>query len=585
MSSLRKPIVGPIVGHTTSNSCRLWIAAGDPVVKLKESESRRTIGVIGVYNKEKDAVLPENVYYFRLRREYDRTGTFNLGQDVSLWMHEGVKGKAYDLKPDTNYKVRMSTLTLDDSIDNDLEVTSEYLAKRLPDPGVWASALSQKSELYGEANFRTAIEPKQNEKLPVSFFLGSCRYPGMMWKRKEADRIFGPMAAMNDDVDFALMVGDQIYADLYNRLIPVGLANTYEEFQERYRTAFSSPNMSALLSRVPTYMTLDDHEIEDNWTQDRIKKSEKRTLFNLAISFYMSYQWSHGPRFSDSYVHGRDMSGDDVHLKRETTPKLYYNFKRSGYPFFVLDSRTQRYKNEDTDGIGSNVKENLREWFTKQNRLDDNHMLGQPSLHEAEPNQLNYLCAWLRHMQDDHGNVPKFIVTSSVFAPNGVASTKGDNEKEKSDSWDAFPNTRREILKTIVSKKIQNVIFLSGDVHCANIAELEFSGEGEGLKSYCVTSSAFYWPFSFADGEPSSFVHDSKNERTPDTFKISEEHGSIDYKAWGFTQADNFAHLKVVPDSNELQVQLYGNKGEQLERVQKNGKISNKPEKLKLAAW
>ena len=585
MSSLRKPIVGPIVGHTTPDSCRLWMAAGDPVIDEKQSEHRRTIGVIGIYNSEKQAVLPENVYYFRLRREYDRTGTFNLGKDVSFWEHEGAKDKPFKLKPDTSYTVRMSSLTLDDSIDNDLEVTSEYLAKRLPVPGVWASALTAKPELYSEANFKTAKDAKLSDKLPVSFFLGSCRYPGMMWKRKEADRIFAPMAAMNDNVDFALMVGDQIYADLYNRFVPVGLADSYKEFQERYRTAFSSPNMSNLLSRVPTYMTLDDHEIEDNWTQDRIKKSEKRTLFNLAISFYMSYQWSHGPRFSDSYIHDKDLDGNDVHLKRETTPKLYYNFKRNGYPFFVLDSRTQRYKNEDTDSLSANLRENVKEWFTKKDRLDDNHMLGQPSLHHAEPNQLDFLCAWLRHMQEDYGNVPKFIVTSSVFAPNGIGSTKGDNEKAASDSWDAFPNTRRAILKTMIENKIQNVIFLSGDVHCANLAELEFSGEGEELKSYCVTSSAFYWPFSFADGEPSSYVHDSKDQRTPDSFVISDEHGSMDYKSWGFTQADNFAQVTVLPDSHELQIQLYGSKGQQLERVQKNGKTSNKPEKLKLVAW
>lgn len=585
MSSLRKPIVGPIVGHTTTNSCRLWIAAGDPVVKSKESENRRTIGVIGVYDEAKKAVLPQNVYYFRLRREYDRTGTFNLGSDISLWEDEGQKGEPYKLKPDTKYTVRMSSLTLDDSIDNDMEVTSEYIAKRLPNPGVWASALTSRNELYAEAVFKTAKSLKAKDKSSVSFLLGSCRYPGMMWKRKEADRIFAPMVAMNENVDFTLMVGDQIYADLYNRLIPVGLADTYEEFQERYRTAFSSPNMANLLSRVPTYMTLDDHEIEDNWTQDRIKKSEKRTLFNLAISFYMSYQWSHGPRFEDSYIHSREMSGHDVHLKRQTTPKLYYNFTRNGYPFFVLDTRTQRYKNEDTDSIGANVKENMKEWFTKQNRLDDNHMLGQPSLHHAEPNQLDYLCAWLRHMQEDYGNVPKFIITSSVFAPSEVNSTKGDNEKEKSDSWDAFPNTRRTVLSTIVEHKIQNVIFLSGDIHCANLAELKFTGAGKDIKSYCVTSSAFYWPFSFADGEPSSYVHDSKDSRTPDTFKISDELGSMDYKAWGFTQADNFAHVEVLANTNELQVQLYGSKGEQLERVQKNGMTSNKPEKLKLAAW
>lgn len=585
MSSLRKPSLGPIVGHTTENSCRLWIAAGDPVVDIKEAEDKRTIGVIGVVDSKTNSVPEGHVYYFRLKREYDRTGTFNLGKDVSLWVKEGEKGEPFKLKPDTVYTIRMSTITLDDSLDNEVDVSSEYIAKRMPNPSVWASALTAKPELYKQAQFKTAKQVKKSEKLPVSFLLGSCRYPGLMWKKKEDDRIFAPMLAMSQDIDFSLMVGDQIYADLFNRNVPVGLADNYLEFKDRYTKAFSSPNMSAFLSRVPVYMTLDDHEIEDNWTQDRIRDSSKRRLFNLAISFYMSYQWSHGPRFEDSYVQNRKMQGDDVYLKRQTVSNLFYDFNRSGYPFFVLDSRTQRFKNEDTESMFADIKENAKEWLTGEKRLKDNHMLGRPSLHPAEPSQLNYLCGWLRHMQEDYGNVPKFIVSSSVFAPNDVSSTRGDNEKEKSDSWDAFPNTRREILQTIIDNKVQNVIFLSGDIHCANLAEMTFSGAGKGLTCYSITSSALYWPFSFADGDPSGYVHDSKDKRTPDTFNISEKHGTMDYTAWGFSQDDNFAHVRVDPNTCELEIQLYGSKGQTLERVHKSGKLSNQSERLKLAKW
>src|SRR5690606_25851067 len=184
-----------------------------------------------------------------------------------------------------------------------LTVPSEYLAARLPEPGVWAEALTKRDDLYVEANFRTQkAAGNRAGKVPLSFLLGSCRYPGIMWKKKESDRIFGPMLRDHQDVSFAMMVGDQIYADLMSRYVPIGRADTYMEFRDRYRGAFSSPNMRQLLSNLPVYMTLDDHEIEDNWTQDRIRSSEKRELFNMAIGFYMSYQWSHGPRFADSYV-------------------------------------------------------------------------------------------------------------------------------------------------------------------------------------------------------------------------------------------------------------------------------------------
>ena len=86
MSSIRPPALGPIVGHTTSNSCRLWIRAGDPSdAKSTLSEDRRTIGVITVLDKGKPVPASSTrTAYFRLHREYDRTGTINLGAEGGI---------------------------------------------------------------------------------------------------------------------------------------------------------------------------------------------------------------------------------------------------------------------------------------------------------------------------------------------------------------------------------------------------------------------------------------------------------------------------------------------------------------------
>ncbi len=579
MSTLRKPSLGPIVGHTTHNSCRLWIAASDALDEKSMAEDRRTIGIIGVVGKN-GKVKPGDIFYFRLRREYDRTGTFNLGVDKSLWKDETEESKLkpYPLEPGMTYRVRMASLNLDDAYPNDSNVTSEAVVAKLPPPKVWEDKLNMenvKDEVFAEATFTTQPVPTSSGSVfPLRFLLGSCRYPGLFWKRKEADRIFGPMLKQalqehlpekeRKPVNFTLMVGDQIYADMFNRMIPIGLADTYEEFQERYRTAFGSRNMKAFLSRIPTYMILDDHEIEDNWTQDRLHESNrKRVLFNLAIGAYMSYQWSHGPRFADSYVHSLP-PGEGKFLKRMDTLNLFYDFSCAGYPFFVLDTRTQRYKEEKG--------------------LRDNHLLGKPALHESEPSQLDRLCAWLQHMQQIRKNTPKFIVSSSVFLPNSVDERAGKNQ-DKSDSWAGFPNTREAVLKTMVENQIENVIFLSGDIHCSTLSKLEFSGKGKGLTSYSIVSSAFYWPFSFADGDPGGYVHDSKDPRTLDRFDLPDGSGAMDYKAWAFTQDDNFCRIDVEPATAELVVQMFDWDGNAIETRKQNDHLNKNPERLKLAKW
>ena len=558
MSSLRVPSVGPIVGHTTDKSSRIWIRGaqrGDSGSNL--DEDKRTVGVIVIVEKGGVAV-PEDqrrAYYFRLNREFDRTGTFNLGVDHSFRKNSGKikqSDRAVPLEPNTNYIVRVGSLTLDDPVANDEIVDNTELDVLLPPAAVWLDQLRKPEFSPFEASFTTFPEVNNGKKsaAQLSFLLGSCRYPGLLWKRKHADQIFGPMLQQTNDnaVSFVLMVGDQIYADMLNKNIPIGLADTYEEFQDRYHSAFGSRNMRALLRSVPNYMILDDHEIEDNWVRDRMADRRKRMLFNIAIGAYCSYQWSHSPR-----NYGR---------------RLYYDFNCAGYPVFVTDGRTQRYKEEDDD------------------LLDDNYMLGRPALAGDEAGQLDVLLDWLRRQQADRGNIPKFVVTASVFVPNNVRTTKddkikGDKQKNKSDSWPAFPNTRRAVLSCIVEYKIQNVIFLSGDIHCSNVAEMTFSGSqaARRLKAFSVTSSAFYWPFFFADGEPSDYVHNSQDAATPDTFDVNGQ-VVMDYTAKSFTQEDNFCRIDVDRAAKQLTVSVFDSDGEPVKKNKKSLQT-----KLNLAAW
>jgi alkaline phosphatase D len=582
MASLRFPDLGPILGHATSSTMRVWIRGGDVHDDGAElASSRRTIGVIAVCAEAgKDIDKPE-VFYFRLHREFDRTGTFNLGDDVGIvrgWdpkTKTGKDKKPIALKAATAYTAVVGTLTIDDPFADDETVTDEHLAERLPDANnLWPDLklLMQRDRARCTAEFQTFPDAKSKPAAELSFILGSCRYPGLLWKAKEADRIFRPLRMEAEGglgrpkrraAEFTLMVGDQIYADMLNRHVPIGLADTYEEFQERYLTAFGSPHMKALLRRVPTYMILDDHEISDNWSQDRLKNAEARRVFNLAIGAYMSYQWSHSPR-----SFGR---------------RLYYNFDCGGYPFFVLDTRTQRFLDDVEDS------------------LDDNHLLGRPSMQGEEPSQLDRLLMWLEEQQRNDGDVPKFIASSSVFAPNPMSARTGrdgpplpgENREhmvkwmQESDSWPAFPESRRRLLRHILDKKIQNVVFLSGDIHCSNVAELSFSASGAdaGLRAFSITSSAFYWPFFFADGDPSGYVHDSTKPEQRDTFRISDTE-SMDYIAWNFTQEDNFCRLDIDRSKHTITVRPFDTEGE---IICKHDWLNQPKErlvtKLELAPW
>lgn len=513
---LRSPSVGPIVGHTTSTSTRIWMRGS-------EEAPGRTVGVAALYDAKGNYVA-KSACYLRLHREYDRTGVVDFTK----------------LKPNTTYSVRIGSLTLD-STDDMANVEDEELLKKLPKAEALCGDLEQ---LIPEESVATFTTYQDVGEKGLSFIFGSCRYPGLLWAAKKADRIFGSIHEKFQSKgapQFLLMVGDQIYADKIHRQIPLERADTPSEFHERYVTALSSPNMRALLRSVPTYMILDDHEIEDNWVKGRMDRdADKRLLFQTAISAYMSYQWLHCPRNYGPRGEVQDADGD----------KLFYSFECNSYPFFVMDSRTQRVR-DDKDYV-----------------LEDNHLLGYPAKPSA-PNyqgQIDILCAWLLSQQKKIGDLPKFIVSPSIFVPNGV-ETAGTDERSRrkkceDDSWAAFPETRRQLLQTIVSGNIQNVVFLSGDVHCSNLAKITFTHKTAGqlpLRAFCITSSAFYWPWAFADGDPLSFVHDSKLEG--DDFDVNDD-VIMSYKAYGFEQDDNFTRIDIV--GKEIVVQNYDRNGKAL---------------------
>jgi len=504
---LSSPSVGPIVGHTTSHSSLIWMRGS-------VENPGRTVGVAALYDA-RDKYVDKSARYIQLHRQYDRTGVFHFP----------------NLAPDTVYQVRVGSLTLAKAYtmisDDDIDVFS-----KLPAPDDFLNQLESLPAEAGLASFTTYPEKAKNG---LAFVFGSCRYPGLLWPAKKADQIFG---AIRDQLvkpnppRFVLMNGDQIFADKLGRHIPLLRADTPAEFQERYKTAFTSKHMRELLRSVPTYMILDDHDIEDDWSASRMDGNEKEyVLYQNAIAAYKNYQWIQSPRNHCPSSKFTDIVGD----------RFCYSFDCGEVPFFVIDSRTHRIKNEGADS------------------LEDNHMLGYPT-ETATPEsrvQINVLYNWLLSQQSKIGNKPKFIVSPSMFAPNKLVTAGSDEHamrnKARDDSWAAFPGTRRKILDMIVKHNIQNVVFLCGDAHCSCIAELDFTHKASGklpLRAFSITSSAFYWPWPFADGKPDFFVHDSKEQH--DQFEMSAD-VVMNYKAYAFEQADNFTRIDASHDFIEVQ--------------------------------
>ena len=246
--------VGPILGHTTTESLRVW---GRGKRHGPKDDPRREFGVAQLRDPRDNSIRTR---FFKMMAHFDWTGVTEFpGLDANQGYRYRAGYVLSDLEPD--------------------EINMMSPALEWDEPQL--------------IECRTAPRPNAN----ISFVFGSCRY---------LDR-FGAFAGRGDktfrsaletvdagqSLQAFLMLGDQIYADDFNFVDP---DRHLKEYRRKYRRAFGQEHIRRLMSQVPTYMILDDHEIKDNWTRDKLIDSESnRDRFRNAMDAYHSYQVIHGP--------------------------------------------------------------------------------------------------------------------------------------------------------------------------------------------------------------------------------------------------------------------------------------------------
>ncbi len=304
--------------------------------------------------------------------------------------------------------------------------------RRLALPGAFGSGLA----FLRAATLRGTAGPAA-----IAFVAASCRHPGLAFEDTRADasllRIERRLDAAPEMPAFMLMLGDQIYADATAGVMDSPSA--IEKIALRHRKAFTTAGFLRLTSGLPTYMTIDDHEIADNWSRDLLATQAAQDQFGTARASYAAYQWAHSPRNS-------------------VAPGFNYHFDAGGCPFFVLDTRSQRTRYSNPPQVCDTL-------------------------------QLQELEAWLAAAPKDAR--PKFIASGSVFAPGlceNEAGAPGWSERS-GDNWQMSMVQRAQVLEMIERHGVRNVVFVAGDYHCAATAELFI---GERLCAYAVVTPPLY---------------------------------------------------------------------------------------------
>jgi hypothetical protein len=292
----------------------------------------------------------------------------------------------------------------------------------------------------------------------TSFALASCQYPAGPIDEPVAYRAYRGIVERLEGSPgikprFLVFAGDQVYVDPTAGLYDPSADD--DRFRLPYENWLRAQNVRDTLRRLPSFMLLDDHEIGDNW--EPVSVPDDKPNDDLK----------------------KDGSAAFRKYERATATSVE-TFVFDGFHFFMLDTRTERsHRRADAD-------------------------LANATLFDSTPGgTLDRLKNWLLNKPG-----PKFVVSPAMLLPRHRRAVQRDTSLDpanlsalRSDGWDGYPGTLREVLAFIAANSIQNVVFLSGDEHrgCIASATLLDSTNAVRARLYSIHTPALYAPFPFAN--------------------------------------------------------------------------------------
>jgi alkaline phosphatase D len=254
-----------------------------------------------------------------------------------------------------------------------------------------------------------------------------------------------------DDPDLIAFLGDYIYESSWGR-DPVrshGAPEPYslEDYRARHTLYRSDPDVQEAHAAVPWILTWDDHEVDNDYADDRPEDGMDRESFlQRRAAAYRAY-YEHMPLPPRMQPTGPNM--------RIYTEVPWGTLAR----FFVVDCRQYRSWHacpRPGRRGGSNTVD-----IEKCTRITSP---GRSMLGRAQER-------WLERALGDSRAGWNVIAQSTAMAQ--FDQKPGPGRRAWTDGWDGYPAARERLLNTIHSKKISNPVVIGGDVHCFNVSQLK----------------------------------------------------------------------------------------------------------------
>ena len=251
-----------------------------------------------------------------------------------------------------------------------------------------------------------------------------------------------------DEPELVLHLGDYIYESSWGRELVRshgdGEAVTLEDYRRRYALYKTDPDLQAAHAACPWLFTWDDHEVENDYANDRSQNLDDPAWFLARRAAAYKARYEHLPLPRAMVPFGPRM--------RVYTRSAYAGLAE----FFVLDDRqyrsAQACPRPGRGGSGRVTPEECAE-------------LADPSRSLLGETQEAWLAAGLAASRARW----TFVAQQTRMAQ--WDERPGPGRAAWTDGWDGYPAARRRLLESLAHKR--NGVVIGGDIHAFNVNALK----------------------------------------------------------------------------------------------------------------
>jgi len=266
-----------------------------------------------------------------------------------------------------------------------------------------------------------------------------------------------------EDLDFVFHYGDYIYEAVYGdesrkpRHVGSDEPFSLDDYRRRYALYKLDPDLQAAHASFSWWVTLDDHEVQDNWAGDTDKYLTPPDIFLLRRQAAFQAYYENMPLRRSSLPRG-----PDIQLYRKA---VYGDLLNANF----MDTRQFRTDQPCNDGF----KAYCSDAFDPRQRMIDG---GQTR--------------WLHDSLTSTGARWNLLAQQVMMMPldRRNRADAGTEPVYNLDSWSGYPLAQHDMVESF--RGLGNVIVLAGDEHQNFAGELRDKGrEGQSLAVEFVATS------------------------------------------------------------------------------------------------